>query len=180
MSLLTRSRWIALSALAGMLTVGCAASVRGDRDAAMDGGASDGASEDAGRDVRYRDVPDPLPDTFVDPVCADAATSIRAYNCDPFNSRATCPVGEGCYPFIEYPMGRCLREIYHADCIPEGTIPVGQPCGSGGACVAGATCFATGAGTRCLQLCRVDGTAPQCPRGAVCEPTDSPEIGACD
>jgi hypothetical protein len=159
----------------------CAASVAADRDGgAMDGARSDGATGDVGRDVRYRDVPDPLPDTFTDPPCPDGSTEgVRQYNCDPFSSSG-CGPGEACYPYIEYPMGRCAAEIYHADCIPAGTVPVGSPCGRSGACEPGSSCFATGAGTRCLRLCRIDGTAPQCPRGAVCEPTDLPDFGACD
>ena len=171
----------ALTVTAAMVATGCAASVRAEPDGgAMDGSRNDGATEDAGRDVRYRDVPAPLPDTFRDPPCPDGSTEgVRQYNCDPFASN-TCGPGEACYPFIEYPMGRCAREIYHAECVPAGTVPVGMPCGMGGACVGGAGCFATGAGTRCLQLCRIDGTAPQCPRGAVCEPTDLPDFGACD
>jgi hypothetical protein len=175
-SVRSRALWLALSVALG----GCAASVRADRDGGDGGALEDGATGDVGRDVRYRDVPDPQPDTFRDPPCPDGSTQgIRQYNCDPF-ANSGCGPGEACYPYIEYPMGRCAAEIYHADCIQAGTVPVGMPCGNGAACVGGAACFATGAGTRCLQLCRIDGTPPQCPRGAVCEPTDLPDFGACD
>lgn len=159
----------------------CAASVSPERDAgAMDSARIDGTTGDAGRDVRFRDVPDPLPDTYVDPPCPDGSTEgVRQYNCDPFSSRG-CEPGQACYPYIEYPMGRCAAEVYRTDCFSAGTLPVGSPCGSSGFCEPGSSCFATGAGTRCLRLCRIDGTPPQCPRGAVCEPTDLPDFGACD
>lgn len=178
----SRARLRAASLFAAFaLTAGCAASVSPNRN---DGGALDGDPNnppgDAGRDVRFRDVPDPLPDAFREPPCPDGSTEgVRMYTCDPFTNRG-CSAGTACYPFIEYPMGRCAREIYRAECVAAGSQPVGSPCEGSNACVAGSSCFATGAGTRCLRLCRIDGGEPRCPRGSVCEPTDLPDFGACD
>lgn len=159
---------------------GCAASVSPNRSDGSIDGDPNGPVGDAGRDVRFRDVPDPLPDAFREPPCPDGSTEgVRMYTCDPFTNSG-CGAGTACYPFIEYPMGRCAREIYRSECVPSGTQPVGSPCEGSNACVAGSSCFATGAGTRCLKLCRIDGGEPRCPRGSVCEPTDLPDFGACD
>jgi hypothetical protein len=160
---------------------GCAASVGGDRDGGrMDGSSALDGAFDAGRDVRFRDVPSPPPDSFREEPCPDGSTDgVRMYTCDPFTNRG-CSAGTGCYPFVEYTTGRCAREIYRAECVPAGTVPTGSPCEGSSGCVPGSACFATGAGTRCLRLCRIDGTEPRCQRGSVCEPTDLPDFGACD
>ncbi len=158
----------------------CAARVGGDLDGGeLDAEALEGGRRDAARDARFRDVPTAGDDAFVEPPCPDAGTSARLYRCDPFSQRG-CGPGEACYPFIEYTMDRCDRERFGAECRPAGAVPVGSACDGSQPCVPGASCFATGAGTRCLRLCRLDGTAPTCPRGAVCEPTDNPDLGACD
>lgn len=145
---------------------------RGDR-AIPDGG-------DAGVDVPYRDVPIQY-DVYREDTCpGDAAAGVRMYNCDPFAVVSGCTDGMGCYPWIEYPATACGSEIYHADCMVVGPTPIDGFCTSGGECAGGLACFVTGSGNRCLQLCHIDGSDPQCPRGRVCEPTDLPDFGACD
>jgi hypothetical protein len=169
--------WLALALLS---LTGCAARVGGDVDGGdRDGGTGDAGMRDAGRDVRFRDVPSVGDDAFVEDPCPEAGMSVREYRCDPF-SQAGCDPGDGCYPRITYTMDRCARERFGAECRPAGGIAVGAACGGAEPCVPGASCFATGSGTRCLRLCRLDGAPPTCPRGAVCEPTDNPDIGACD
>lgn len=169
--------WVVLSA-------GCAARVMGVGDGDTDGARLDGGpgagGGDAGRDVRYRDVPVTY-DVFREDACApEAGAGVRMYDCDPFRPTDSCPAGQSCYPYIDYPEGRCGREVYRAVCLPAGTIPVDGFCGGGEACAPGLACFVTGAGNRCLRLCRIDGGEPSCPRGQVCEPTDLPDFGACD
>ncbi|MDP3278900.1 MAG: hypothetical protein Q8Q09_27155 [Deltaproteobacteria bacterium] len=174
---------LSVFAMIATLSASCAARVDPERDDGGRGDALDGSvttGEDAGRDVRFRDVPIPPEDVFREPPCPDGSTDgVRMYSCDPLTQRG-CSAGEACYPYIEYPMGRCAREIYRAECVQAGTSQPGSACEGSQSCVAGSTCFATGAGTRCLRLCRLDGTEPRCPRGAVCEPTDIPDFGACD
>ncbi len=146
---------------------------RADRNAIGDGG-------DVGVDIPYRDVPISY-DVFREDRCpGDAGGAERAYSCDPWMPAVGCGDGQGCYPWIEYPSEPCGHEIYHADCFPTGPMPVDGFCTSTTDCAAGLTCFVTGSGNRCLLLCRNDGTAPQCPKGRVCEPTDLPDFGACD
>lgn len=147
----------------------------------------DAAMADVPRDIvradaTLRDVPVIDRDvTFREDACPPVTgPAVRMYDCDPLATRSGCGPGEGCYTTIEYPPMPCAREIYRAICIPAGSTPVNSPCGSGDECVPGSACFVTGAGNRCLRLCRTDGTEPSCPRGQVCEPTDSPDIGACD
>jgi hypothetical protein len=135
---------------------------------------------DGWRDVTFRDIANARDSEFIEPPCPDAGSGVvREFNCDPLRNNG-CAAGEGCYLSIEYPMGRCEREIYRADCAPAGTLAPGQPCRGGGDCTPGSVCFVTGAGTRCLRLCGLDGSGPDCPRGLVCEPTDTPGIGACN
>lgn len=167
-----------------IVATGCASRVAGFSDSNVEDSRPDGwvrtDGGDVPRDVRYRDVPIEY-DVFREDACApEAGMGIRMYDCDPFRPTATCPPGQACYPFIEYPEGRCGREVYRAVCLPAGTTPVDGFCTGGEACEPGSACFVTGAGNRCLRLCRLDGGEPRCPRGQVCEPTDLPDFGACD
>lgn len=164
---------------------GCASRVVGDADdggpdGRRDGGAGSVDVPDAQPDVRYRDVP-PAYDVFREDACTgDVGPGVRMYDCDPLRSPSGCAPGEGCYPFIEYPEGVCGREVYRAMCMMAGSGPVDSFCTTGMECAPGLTCFVTGSGNRCLRLCNTSGGEPACPRGQVCEPTDLPDIGACD
>lgn len=166
-----------------LVASGCASSVgpgalpdgatdaRGDRPVVRDGG-------DAGRDVQYFDTN--VYDVYREPPCpGPKPPPRRQYDCDPFLQRG-CAAGESCYPFIEYPAQRCAAEVYRAQCARAGTSGQDAFCRAGAECAPGHACFVTGAMNRCLQLCRLDGAAPQCPRGRVCEPTDLPDFGACN
>ena len=173
-----------LLGLCAIVSSGCASRVVGEGDGAPGDGRTDGMvvpdGTDVGVDIPYRDVPITY-DVFREDTCpGDAAAGERMYNCDPFNPTVGCPDGQACYPYIEYPMGVCGHEIYHADCTPVGSTPIDGFCNTGIECGPGLTCFVTGSGNRCLALCRIDGSPPQCPRGRVCEPTDDPDFGACD
>lgn len=167
------------------LGTGCASRVVGNGDgtpgdARPDRGANVPDGGDTGVDIPYRDVPVEY-DVYRGDTCpGDAAQGVRMYTCDPFQALSGCTDGMACYPWIEYPSTVCGSEIYHADCAVVGVTPIDGFCTTGGECAAGLTCFVTGSGDRCLQLCHIDGTNPQCPRGRVCEPTDIPDFGACD
>jgi hypothetical protein len=180
------SRLVLALALGACATVsaGCASRVVGDGDGSADARTDAGPivrdGDDVGVDIPYRDVPIQY-DVFRGDVCpGDAAPGVRMYTCDPFAAVSGCDTGMACYPWIEYPGTQCGSEIYHADCMMVGTTPVDGFCTGSGECAAGLTCFVTGSGNRCLQLCHIDGSDPQCPRGRVCEPTDLPDFGACD
>jgi hypothetical protein len=175
---------LARMALCATLGSGCASRVIGEGDGFPGDGRSDGGlvadGADTGVDIPYRDVPIQY-DVYREDVCpGDASPGERQYTCDPFNPTVGCPDGQACYPWIEYPSGVCGHEIYHADCQMVGTTPIDGFCNNGIECAPGLTCFVTGSGNRCLQLCRIDGSPPQCPNGRVCEPTDLPDFGACD
>lgn len=179
--------WVFAALSCGGSVTGCASRVGFE-----DGGALDARSDarhplvddggDAADGPRLRDVPITY-DVYREDACApEAGMGVRMYTCDPFNPYVGCPAGEACYPFIDYPDGPCGREVYRAECRPVGTVPMDGFCGGGaeGTCAPGLTCFVTGAGNRCLTLCRIDGSGAPCPRGQVCEPTDLPDFGACD
>jgi hypothetical protein len=174
-------RWVWLGAA---VLAGCASQVtddprEGGRPDARRDGMAPWTDPDGAIDVSVRDVL--TYDVFREDVCGgDAGAGVRMYECDPFAPTTGCPSGEGCYPSIEYPSEPCDREIYRAQCRPVGVIPVDGFCGGGEVCAPGLACFVTGAGNRCLALCRIDGGEPRCPRGRVCEPTDLPDFGACD
>lgn len=163
----------------------CACSSTVTPSGAVDGGADassdarvlrDGA--EAGRDVQVFDTA--AYDVFRDDACPGSRPPPqRDYRCDPF-AAGQCPPGEGCYVFIEYPSQRCGSETYRSLCLSAGDVPGDGFCNRDTRCAPGFSCFVTGASNRCLQLCRLDGAPPQCPRGRVCEPTDLPDYGACD
>lgn len=172
---------LAILLSAGMF-LGCASTIDGTggldggRDAGGDSASRRDAPADA-RDVPYFDTN--AYDVFREDACPGVRPPAqRAYECDPL-SRTGCPVGQGCYAFIEYPMVRCGSEIYRARCFDVGSTEPGLFCRSGTECSAGSGCFVTGAMNRCLRLCRLDGAEPRCQRGTVCEPTDLPDFGAC-
>ncbi len=185
--LLERPFALVATTLFGWICVACSQSVGGPP---IDSGGADGRRGDSGvvmfdvpgdavRDVTLRDIPNPTDSSFVEPMCPDGSTSVvRMFDCDPIRGTGCGPM-EGCYLQIEYPMGRCEREIYRANCRPAGTVRPGEACMGGSDCTPGSVCFVTGAGTRCLRLCSLDGSGPECQRGYICDPTDTPGVGAC-
>lgn len=165
-----------------VLSLGCASAVS-PTGADLDGGGAradrPGARDawDARIDIPYFDAGGF--DVFREDACpGPRPPPMRAYECEPF-AQTGCPAGEGCYAFIEYPAERCGSETYRAQCFAAGTTGQGRFCQSGSECAPGSGCFITGAMNRCLRLCRLDGSGDPCPRGAVCEPTDLPDFGAC-
>jgi len=120
---------------------------------------------------------------YVDPGCPDAAAPAPQFECDPLGPN-TCPVGQACFPFIVYPSKPCDFEIYGASCSAAGVAQQGDPCGqtspgSVSLCAPGFSCFITGMGTECLELCETSGPST-CPPGLLCQMTDVEGIGACN
>ena len=97
--------------------------------------------------------------------------------CDPFGSPTGCDLGEGCYPYVQYPSGKCDKEQYGTYCAPAGSGKQGDPCG-GELCAANHVCVITGVGTQCVQLCPLVG-ADNCPSGLFCVPIDVEGYGGC-
>ena len=129
--------------------------------------------KDAGKDAK----PDTgTGGTYVDPGCPDAEPPEPYYECDVFGPN-TCPAGDACYPYVQYPTGPCDFEEYGAVCIPAGTGQQGEPCGAG-TCAAGLVCVITGQGTECVQICKLGGPNT-CPKGLFCVPIDVEGIGGC-
>lgn len=114
--------------------------------------------------------------TYVDPGCPDAAPPPPIKDCDVFGPN-TCPGGEACYPFVQYPTKPCDHELFGAICAPVGTGKQGDPCGAQN-CAGGFVCVVTGQGTECVQLCDLFGAA-KCPPGLFCVPIDVEGIGGC-
>lgn len=176
-----------------LLLAGCGGSVEGGTGAGGSGGMAGGGGTggiivhpDAGPDVHHHDAGvDATPDApwdveseYVDPGCPDAAPPPVTEECDLFAKPTTCPGGEGCYPFVQYPSGPCQQEQYGTVCRAVGSGHQGDPCG-GGDCAAGFVCVVTGAGNQCVQLCHL-GSSKDCPSGLVCVPIDSDGYGGCD
>lgn len=116
-------------------------------------------------------------DGWVDPQCPDAAPPEPQFDCDPFGPN-TCGTNLGCYPWVNYPTGPCDFEEYGAVCSLAGFAKQGEPCGDSSQCAAGLSCWLTGQGTECLQLCQPFGP-DTCPPGLLCMGTDVEGIGAC-
>ena len=114
---------------------------------------------------------------FIDPGCPDAAAPPPDLECDPFKKPTGCPPNEACYPFVQYPAGKCAKEIHGTRCSPAGTGTQGDPCG-GSLCAANHVCVITGRGTQCVQLCPLKG-ADGCPKGLFCVPIDVEGFGGC-
>ena len=115
---------------------------------------------------------------YVDPGCPDAGPPPPPLNqCDPFGSPTGCDLGEGCYPYVQYPSGKCDKEQYGTYCAPAGSGKQGDPCG-GELCAANHVCVITGVGTQCVQLCPLVG-ADNCPSGLFCVPIDVEGYGGC-
>lgn len=179
--------------LVALLFVGCGGSVEGGTawaggSGGIGGGGGTGGvivHPDGGPDAHPDSGPDSGPDApwdvesdYYDPGCPDAAPPPVTEECDSFAKPTTCPGGEGCYPFVQYPSGPCQQELYGTVCRAVGIGHQGDPCG-GGDCAAGFVCVVTGAGDQCVQLCHLGG-AKDCPSGLVCVPIDSNGYGGCD
>jgi hypothetical protein len=168
------------------LLVGVAASGCGEVieiDPGEDAGKGGDARHDSklttgvGGDDPGEDGPDALPD-YVDPGCPDA-TPIEDFECDPYKQfGGDCPLGEGCYIFVQYPTEPCGKEIYGAFCQPAGPGKQGDPCAGGRDCGAGFVCVVSGSGNQCIKLCKLSGD-DGCPPGLVCEPIDVEGFGGC-
>jgi hypothetical protein len=132
-------------------------------------GGAGGHLADAGKDGSASDG-------WVDPECPDAEPPIPQFECDPF-APDSCGANLGCFPWVNYPTGPCDFEEYGAFCSLAGTLGQGEPCGQE-QCAAGLSCWLTGQGTECLELCEPFGL-DTCPAGLLCMTTDVEGIGAC-
>lgn len=160
---------------------GCASTLWGER---ADADAAYGVRDDADgalSDVRAPGdtAPRSAPyDGSALDACPVGPPPLRRYRCDAFAPGA-CARGYTCRPFLDPSTVPCGAETYRTECLVDGPGHAGGPCRLGTDCAAGTGCFTTAAGNRCLSLCRLNGAAPQCDRGAVCEPTDLPDFGVC-
>lgn len=122
---------------------------------------------------------DPILPDFEDPGCPDQPPPFEDFQCDPYaQGNGDCPLGDGCFIYVDYPNEPCGQESYGAFCAPAGPNEQGEPCGGALDCAAGHVCVVTGAGTQCVQLCPLTGP-DGCPGGLVCEPIDVQGFGGC-
>lgn len=158
---------------AGVLATGGSGGVTGGSGGTGGTGGTGGKPiKDAGKDAPH----DAGEDRWVDPPCPDAAKPPPDYQCDPFATVSGCAAGEGCYPYVNYPSGRCDFEQFGTVCAPAGSGTQGEPCS--GSCAARFVCVRTGDGDQCVEMC-VPGGADTCPRGLFCLPVDVDGIGGC-
>jgi hypothetical protein len=148
--------------------------------------------DDAGEEIGHDAKPDAKPDTtydlgvdaydaaeeiYVDPLCPDAPAPPTQYKCDPLDSASSCPRGEACQLWVQYPTVPCEHETYGANCGPAGIGTQGTACSSQG-CAADYVCIVSGAGNICARTCK-PGKVGACPEGLVCVGVDVPGVGAC-
>lgn len=174
---------LGLGFLATAMVAGCVSSEprSRSRDASAD------ASRDAGRIGRRDGGPSDASytyDVWVDPGCPGGPVerdggAVFVRTCDPYAPGA-CGPGAACYPVVTYPTGPCGDEVFLTECWPAGPGGQGDHCVSTFDCEHGYSCFVTGEGNQCLQLCDQSGGEPRCPRGLICGWTDLPEFGACN
>lgn len=171
------SLWICALALSG-----CGGSITPDdvtADAAIDDATHD-AKLDAKPDAKpdaLADAPDTSHDVYIEPLCPDAPAPPTQYKCDPLDSAGSCPRGEACQLWVDYPLVPCEHEVYGANCGPAGEGKQGTACSSQG-CAADYVCIVSGAGNICARTCR-PGKVGACPEGLVCVGVDVPGVGAC-
>ena len=133
-------------------------------------GPGPGAGPDGGKDALSEYTEEP---------CKDKPPPLEAFECNPYDQpNGTCPAGEACYIFVDYPSEPCGQEIYGAFCYPAGPGQQGDPCNGGQDCGVGHVCVVTGSGTQCVVLCELSGFG-NCPAGLVCEPIDVEGFGGC-
>ena len=137
--------------------------------AGVPSGGSSGSRLDAGFDV------------YVDPGCPDAGLPARVNECDVFALTPGCPLGQGCFPFVDHPFGAgCGAQTFGARCHVAGTGRQGDTCGGGDAsCAPGFACVVgSQPGKRCVQLCPLGGQKV-CPVGLICSELDVEGYGVC-
>jgi len=149
----------------------------------LEDGSHDGPDEERRQGRRDGGRPDVADyDIYVDPGCEDGGAPLDAdvflRECDPYVP-TTCGEGLQCYPRITYPTGMCGQEVFETRCLAGGGATQGQHCDGDLDCAGGYTCFVTGAGQQCLQLCDQGGGRPSCTSGLICGWTDLPGYGAC-
>lgn len=154
------------------------------------GGAGRGHAGRAGHAGRGNSIAgsggnDPFPDAgfdaYVDPGCPDVGAPVEIRECDPFAIVSTCPVGQGCFPFVDHPFGAgCDAQSFGTACRPAGTGKQGDICGSGDqSCAAGFVCVVgSQPGKHCVQLCHI-GEQKVCPAGMICGELDVEGYGVC-
>jgi hypothetical protein len=117
---------------------------------------------------------------YVDPGCPATPPPMGIRECDPFSTPSGCLAGLACKPHIEHPYGEgCDQQTFSMLCELAGTGIMGSPCDSGFDCSDGLICIVgAGAGSVCLPMCELDGSAV-CPPGYVCSETDARGVGVC-
>ncbi len=128
------------------------------------------------------DVPlDAALDEYADPGCPDAGPPSQVDACDAFSATPTCPLGEGCYPFVTHPFGDgCGAQSFGTQCEVEGLGRQGADCEDGDSdCASGFLCVVgSQPGKHCVQLCHMD-DPNGCPRGMICGELDVEGYGVC-
>ena len=180
--------------LAAGLAAACGGSITSDGAGGGDGGAAGASGAGGSSSGGVGSFPPPVtkdgggpvrPDSgpgdsgvFVDPGCPDVAPNPITNECDPFATFNECGPGLGCYPFVDYPSGKCGQERYGSICAPAGSGTQGDSCGAVN-CAPGFVCVTgTGQGVICVKMCRLD-RPDDCPPGLLCGAVDVAGIGGC-
>jgi len=169
-----------------LLHCGGTAVVSPDDGAGAGGRGHAGRVGVAGRDSRSGsgglDAPlDAGFDVYVDPGCPDVGAPVEINECDPFATISGCPLGQGCFPFVDHPFGAgCDAQSFGTTCRPAGTGQQGDTCGNGvDGCASGFVCVVgSQPGKHCVQLCPV-GSQKACPAGMICGDLDVEGYGVC-
>jgi hypothetical protein len=117
---------------------------------------------------------------YDDPGCPNTPPPPGFEQCDPFATPTGCDPGFTCKPHIDHPYGEgCDQQIFNMLCEIAGSGVTGSPCDSGYDCGDGLICVVgAGAGSLCLPMCALDGSA-DCAPGYVCVETDAKGVGVC-
>jgi hypothetical protein len=119
-------------------------------------------------------------DEYVDPGCPDAGPATEVRECDPFSAMPNCPVGDGCYPFVDQPLANCSVQTFGTQCLTAGPGRQGDNCGgSSNRCASGFVCVVgSEPGKHCVKLCMM-GVQSSCPAGLICGELDVEGFGVC-